>query len=47
MAQQLQSFQPPHPEESMIGEEELLQGSQEQVPTGGRERDLQVSGGSQ
>src|SRR5216684_4270083 len=46
MAQQLQSFQPPHPEKSMIGEQQLIQGSREQVPTAGRERVLSVSGGS-
>jgi hypothetical protein len=34
MAQQLQSFKLPYPEESMIGKQELIQGSREQVPTG-------------
>ncbi|KAF8492746.1 CTP synthase [Russula emetica] len=46
MAQQLQSFQPPHPKESMVGEQALVQGSREQLPTAGRERVLQISGES-
>jgi CTP synthase len=46
MAQQLQSFQPPHPKESMVGEQALIQVSREQLPTAGRERVLQVSGES-
>jgi CTP synthase len=45
MAQQLQSFQPPHPKESMIGEQVLIQGSREQLPTAGRERVLSGESG--
>lgn len=44
MAQQLQSFQPPHPKVSMVGEQALIQVSREQLPTVGRERVLSVSG---
>jgi CTP synthase len=40
MAQQLQSFQPPHPKESMVGEQLLIQGSREQLLTPSRERVL-------
>jgi CTP synthase len=40
MTQQQQSFQPPHPKESMVGEQALIQGSREQLPTAGRERVL-------
>jgi CTP synthase len=47
MAQQLQSFQPPHPKESMVGEQALIQVSREQLPAAGRERVLQVSGESE
>jgi hypothetical protein len=46
MTQQLQAFQPPHPKKSMVGEQELIQGSREQLPTAGRERVLSVSGES-
>jgi CTP synthase len=46
MAQQLQSFQPPHPKESMIGEPALIQGSREQLPAASRERVLSISGES-
>ena len=46
MAQQLQSFQPPHPKKSMVGEQALIQVSREQLPSAGRERVLQVSGES-
>ena len=46
VTQQLQSFLPPHPKESMIGEQALIQGSREQLPTAGRERVLSLSGGS-
>lgn len=31
----------------MVGEQALIQGSQEQLPTAGRERVLQVSGESE
>jgi CTP synthase len=40
MTQQLQSFQPPHPKEAMVGEQALIQESREQLPTAGRERVL-------
>ena len=40
MAQQQQSFHPPHPKESMVGEQTLIQGSREQLPAAGRERVL-------
>lgn len=40
MAQQLQTFQPPHPKKSMVGEQLLIQGSQEQLLTPSRERVL-------
>jgi len=40
MAQQLQSFQPPHPKDSMIGEQLLVQGLREQLLTPSRERVL-------
>ncbi|KAI0299838.1 CTP synthase N-terminus-domain-containing protein [Russula brevipes] len=40
MEYQLQNFHPPHPEESMVGEQTLIQTSREQVPTAGRERVL-------
>ena len=46
MTQQLQMFQPPHPKEAMIGEQALIRGSREQLPTAGRERVLSLSGGS-
>jgi hypothetical protein len=46
MAQQLQSFQPPHPKEAMIGEPALIQGSREQLPAASRERVLSISGES-
>jgi len=46
MTEQLQMFQPPHPKEAMVGEQALIQGSREQLPTAGRERVLSVSGGS-
>ena len=40
MAQQLQTFQPPHPKESMVSEHLLVQGSGEQLLTPSRERVL-------
>jgi hypothetical protein len=40
MAQQLQSFQPPHPKDSMVSEQLLIQGSREQLLTPSRERVL-------
>jgi len=46
MTHQVQTFQPPHPKEAMIGEQALIQDSREQLPTAGRERVLSVSGGS-
>jgi CTP synthase len=46
MTHQVQTFQPPHPKEAMTGEQALIQGSREQLPTAGRERVLSVSGGS-
>jgi CTP synthase len=46
MTQQLQTFQPPHPQEAMVGEQALVQSSREQLPTVGRERVLSVSGES-
>jgi CTP synthase len=44
MTQQLQAFQPPHPKESMVGEQALIQNSPQQLPATGRERVLSVSG---
>ncbi|KAI0275211.1 CTP synthase N-terminus-domain-containing protein [Gloeopeniophorella convolvens] len=38
--QQLQTFHPPHPEEAMVGEQALIQGSKEELLTPGRERVL-------
>ena len=46
MSQQVQMFQPPHPKEAMVGEQTLIKGSREQLPTAGRERVLSLSGGS-
>ncbi|KAI0251989.1 CTP synthase N-terminus-domain-containing protein [Lactifluus subvellereus] len=40
MAQQLQTFLPPHPKDAMIEEQALIQGSREQLLTAGRERVL-------
>lgn len=40
MAQQLQTFQPPHPKKSMVGEQLLVKDSQEQPLTPSRERVL-------
>jgi CTP synthase len=45
MTQQVQSFQPPHPKEAMVGEQALIQGSREQLPTAGRERVLSGESG--
>src|SRR5712672_2736525 len=46
MAQQLQTFQPPHPKESMVGEQALIEGSREQLHTAGRERVLSAESAS-
>jgi len=40
MEQQLQSFQPPHPKEAMVGEQLLIQSLREQLLTPSRERVL-------
>jgi hypothetical protein len=40
MAQQLQTFQPPHPKKSMVGEQSLIESSREQLLTPSRERVL-------
>ncbi|KAI9511858.1 CTP synthase [Russula earlei] len=45
MTQQLQTFQPPHPKDAMTGEQELVQGSREQLHTAGRERVLSRENG--
>jgi len=40
IAQQLQTFQPPHPKEAMVGKQALIEGLREQLHTAGRERVL-------
>jgi CTP synthase len=40
MAQQLLTFQAPHPKEAMVGEQQLVQGLGEQLLTPSRERVL-------
>jgi len=45
MAQQLQTFQPPHPKETMVGEQALIQGLREQLHAAGRERVLSTESG--